>query len=224
MHLPASFLSRIPPPARRELYRFGRSKVSCGAINPGSPTDLPSPSHALAFVPFSCAFCQTTGRERVLNMPPALASQPTGLSRHRKAEIVLALHVNGVQYEHGKRKYFRTTVVLPHVLLQLRRPRPHQVMYAMLRERRLGLINWTSCCRRADDVQLLLSNIKSILHNHRVMAPTTPPAPLKPPWIEHGQLRKLNNNPALERYSCGCLVRVRSLRVLRIWAGHDALP
>eukprot|EP00903_Cladosiphon_okamuranus_P014599 g13538.t1 len=35
-------------------------------------------------------------------MPPPLLSQPTGLSRHRKAEIVLALHVNGVQYEHGK--------------------------------------------------------------------------------------------------------------------------
>lgn len=45
--------------------------------------------------------------------PPPLSHQSTGLSRHRKAEFVPALHVNGIEYEHGKREDIGGGVMLP---------------------------------------------------------------------------------------------------------------
>lgn len=53
-------------------------------------------------------------------MPPPLLSQPTGLSRHRKAEIVLCLHVNGIPYEHGKREQMYTMSSWAVISLQVR--------------------------------------------------------------------------------------------------------
>lgn len=38
-------------------------------------------------------------------MPPPLLTQSTGLSRHRKVEIELRLHANGIVYEYGKREW-----------------------------------------------------------------------------------------------------------------------